>query len=148
MDTIEIISIKNPENFESLKDTQFLRNEIFTKELEYPYDYDDLEEKSHHFIMYKNKKPVGTGRLTEFEDYIFLTRIGILKEERGVGLGKRILQWILDYCKQLKPKWVLLHTNPSNIQFYKNFGFEVTKEARLVEYYIAVDMELNLEDGD
>ncbi len=82
-----------------------IRREVFIEEQDVPeeIEYDEFEDKSTHFICLVDGKPVGAGRLSILKDMQKVERIAILKEYRGLGLGRRMVETILLQCRSDMP---------------------------------------------
>ena len=60
---------------------------------------------------------------------IYIMTLGVLAPYRGLGIGTKLLNHVLDLCTKQNIKEIYLHVQTSNedaINFYKKFGFEVT----------------------
>ena len=73
---------------------------------------------------------------------VYIMTIGVLAPYRRLGVGKRLLQKVLEACSQ-QPDCaeIYLHVqvgNDSAVQFYKGFGFEVGEIVK--DYYTKLDV--------
>ncbi|KAM3378852.1 N-alpha-acetyltransferase 50 [Capsicum galapagoense] len=60
---------------------------------------------------------------------VYIMTLGVLAPYRGLGIGTKMLNHVLDLCIKQNIREICLHVQTSNedaINFYKNFGFEVT----------------------
>jgi ribosomal protein S18 acetylase RimI-like enzyme len=67
------------------------------------------------------------------EDY-YISNIAIYPEYRGIGLGKKLLNFIEDLAKNRKLKRIVLEVEKENlnaIKVYENFGFKKEEEILL-----------------
>jgi predicted GNAT family N-acyltransferase len=90
-------------------------------------EFDGLDEKSVHFIAYSSGIPVGTNRYRETDKGIKLERFAVLKEYRGAGVGKRLVETTLGHIeKQQFSKGTLLymHAQLQAMPLYARHGFE------------------------
>ena len=62
------------------------------------------------------------------ENFYYLQFIGVVPENQGNGTGKALMKPILDICDREKCGAFLKCSKETNIPFYKNFGFTVTKK--------------------
>lgn len=85
------------------------------------------------FGLYKNDRELaGFARaVTDKTVFAFLMDVFILKEYRGHGLGKRLIQYVLDYPELKTVRW-LLGTESAH-ELYKRYGFkEIENPKRLM----------------
>jgi len=116
--------------------------EMFVAE---PYDLDVLSDPKKYildrkgmiYFALRDSKPVGTCALMELKPGVFeLTKMGVLKTERGGGLGRKLLSYIIDVVfKPLENKYFLLTNSDCRaaIHLYEEYGFEHSAEI-LKEY--------------
>lgn len=93
-----------------------------------------VDEKEHHFILaYSDKIPVG------FASYEFnyngnvttkIHKIYVLSNQQGKGIGKILIDYIMNVARQNNQEALLLNVNKNNvaIHFYKKLGFLITTE--------------------
>lgn len=93
-----------------------------------------VDEKEHHFILaYSDKIPVG------FASYEFnyngnvttkIHKIYVLSNQQGKGIGKILIDYIMNVARQNNQEALLLNVNKNNvaIHFYKKLGFLITAE--------------------
>jgi predicted GNAT family N-acyltransferase len=117
---------------EDLKNIYKLREIIFQVEqgVAKHIDFDGKDEKLRHYVLYIDNNLVGTGRINPKKDSIKIERVCVLKEYRGRGYGKKIINFILEDVKNnFKDfKKVILSSQLSAIDFYKNLGFKTYGE--------------------
>jgi len=69
---------------------------------------------------------------------LYIMTLAVLEPYRRLGIGSKLLQYILDYPqtedgKKIDIKEIFLHvqtTNQDAISFYQKFGFEIQKERK------------------
>ena len=91
-------------------------------------------EKGHRFILAtENEIPVG------FASYEFnynkkpktkIHKIYILPNQQGKGIGKILIDFIINKAKERHQKGLILNVNKNNIaiRFYERIGFEISLE--------------------
>jgi putative acetyltransferase len=97
-------------------------------------DIDDVQ--SHYYdnkglflVIIDNGKVVGSGAIRCFNDEICeLKRMWILKEYRGIGLGKEMARMLLDFAEETGYKFARLdvfdkHKQAQAIRLYHQLGF-------------------------
>ena len=108
---------------QELQQVREIRKKVFIVEQNVPEDVeiDQYENSSHHIIALLDDKFIGTARWRKTENGIKLERFAVLKEKRGLGIGKELVRFIL---KQIKKESVIyLHAQDHVISFYKKLGF-------------------------
>lgn len=120
---IEIISqlekkiFKNPWSFESFNEA--LKNEF-----------------CHYFIVESNDKVIGYFGLLLILDECQVHNIGIIEEEQNNGFGNKIMQFMLNYCKEKNISFITLEVREYNfkaLHLYYKYGFK--KVNRIKGYY-------------
>ena len=61
------------------------------------------------------------------EPHVYLFTVGVASAGRGRGLGRRLIQPVLDACDQHKTMVYLENSNPANSRFYQSLGFETVQ---------------------
>ena len=69
-----------------------------------------------------DKQYVGTARYRETSSGIKLERFAVLKEHRGLGVGKALVKFILDNLDQDQD--IYLHAQEAVVDFYLLLGFK------------------------
>jgi N-acetylglutamate synthase-like GNAT family acetyltransferase len=80
-------------------------------------------ENSLCFGVYNKNEQLGFARVvTDFSIFAYLADVFILEEYRSLGIGKKLIQTILEYpeLKDIK-RWMLATTDAH--KFYSQFGF-------------------------
>ncbi len=122
MGSIQIRLIKNYEEF---LDVLKIREKVFIKGQEVPRDIeiDGLDEAADHVIVLFNKKPVGCARLRFIDKKAKLERIAILEGFRRKGIGKKLTEFLIEYCKKQGVDQIVIHAQYYLYDFYRAFGF-------------------------
>ena len=111
-------------DYASLKDAlYFVRNEVFVKEqgIDKDLEFDEIDEKSVHFVIEHENEPIGVARLT-YDGQI--GRICVLKKWRKKGIGMALLQQSVLKAKDMGLLKVYLNAQLSVKDFYTQFGFK------------------------
>lgn len=92
-----------------------------------------LSEGCVYILIYENKKAVGFASYQQVDAKIFkLDKIYILKSQQGKGIGKFVIDYILDTLKNKGGHSLRLQMNRQNKNaklFYDSIGFEIIDEA-------------------
>jgi len=109
-----------------------IRYEVFVDEQNVPVDLeiDGLDGKAKHALAFIDGVPIGTGRILN-DGHI--GRVAVLKNYRGLGIGKLIMKELIKCAQDMSLEKVWLSSQWHAHSFYLNFGFvcvdEIYKEA-------------------
>ena len=109
-----------------------IRYEVFVDEQNVPeeLEIDGLDDKAKHVLTFVDGLPIGTGRILS-DGHI--GRVAVLKNYRGLGIGKSIMKELVKCAQDLSLKKVWLSSQWHAHSFYLDLGFvcvgEVYKEA-------------------
>jgi len=84
----------------------------------------------------KITKPVASATLFPYSKTLRLFSIAVLPTFQGKGIGKQLIEYILQFARNNKFERISLEVIKSNeqlIRYYENLGFKITEE--LPEYY-------------
>lgn len=125
-----MIKVKKITDQGELQQAFKIREEVFVREQEVaPEDeYDEFEDSSVHFIAYDaDEQPCGTARWRKTNKGIKLERFAVLKPRRGTGIGRLLVQAVLDDIDSTpgsESQKVYMHAQTHAVPFYSRFGFE------------------------
>ena len=114
-----------------LKACLLIRKKVFVEEqnVSEADEIDGLDEKSDHYIMTTNHKPMGTLRVRYVGDKAKVERVAILNEYRGKGMAKNLMMHIIDQLTHSsKVNEIHLSAQSYVIPFYQKLGFTVCSE--------------------
>ena len=126
------------DDYEKIKDSletefdDFWNSNILKSELE--------NENSRYFVAVENGKILGFAGFIIMPDDIEITNIVTRKQNRGHGIGKMLLETIMDEAKVYGKNEISLEVNAKNIialNLYDSFGFE--KVGLRTNYYKGTD---------
>jgi len=106
---------------------RLVRTEVFIHEQAIPAgeEFDAIDETCVHALILRDEKPVATGRLFPFENGGRIGRMAVLKEARGLGLGRLIIESLLVEGRLRGWKRYVLDSQVYAIGFYERSGFRV-----------------------
>jgi predicted GNAT family N-acyltransferase len=114
---------------------------VVEQEVKPDFEWDDIDAVAIHLLALSNNEPVGCARIINHKK---IGRMAVLKEWRGHGVGKALLQEAINICKAYGSKQVNLTAQTHAITFYKQAGFVeisgVYQDANIPH----VDMQLDL----
>src|SRR5688572_13061232 len=107
----------------SEKSLKAIRKTVFVEEQGVPEDleWDGLDEQAYHVMAFApDGTPIGTGRLLQDMQ---IGRIAVLKEWRGKGVGRALLDILLVISNKMGYEEVRLHAQTRAVNFYISRGF-------------------------
>ena len=77
-------------------------------------------------IIEKNSgKAIGMGRIiSDGVSDAYIQDLVVLPEYRDQGIGKKLVNFLLKYCKSKKLLWIGLIAEPGQDEFYSSLGFK------------------------
>lgn len=101
-----------------------IRRKVFVEEQNIPenIEMDDELVQAICVCAILDKQYVGTARYRETSSGIKLERFAVLKEHRGLGVGKALVKFILNNLDQDQD--IYLHAQEAVIDFYLLLGFK------------------------
>ena len=141
--SIKFIDVNRPG---ALEDSFYVRREVFIKEQNVPEEeeFDELDLKAHHVIVYANAKPVATGRLVQNGKSCLIGRICVLNECRGKQIGKLVVEKLLEKAAEIKAEEVHVHAQTHAVNFYEKLGFTAYGDTYLESNIERISMVKNL----
>ena len=122
---VNVLQISSPEDL----DLAFsIRRKVFVEEQQVraEEEYDEFEVNSTHFLARIDDTPAGTARWRRTSNGVKMERFAVLSEFRGQGVGKALVQAVLDdiFSQQPEPiERIYLHAQVSAMPLYAGFGF-------------------------
>ena len=123
MQTIEVVPVSDETLYALCRE---VRRQVFIEEQGVPVatEIDGHENESIHFLAMIEKKPVGAGRLRLKKSYVKFERIATLKDHRGQGIGRILMEKMLSYALQRFPNYLpAMHAQESAVGFYVKLGW-------------------------
>ena len=88
---------------------------------------ESYEADTSFFVFLENEKILGYAGLQIVFDEGYVTNIAVTKEARGRGIGKALIETLVNFSKEKSLAFISLEVRESNIpaiSLYKKFGFE------------------------
>lgn len=138
------VQIANTE--EEMQTVRQIRSSVFIGEQNVPpeEEWDEHETDSIHLLARVDGKWAGAGRLRFSGTAGKAERICVLKEFRGTGVGKEIMQKLETYVASQGAGSVILHAQTHAKDFYEHLGYAVTSDEFLDAGIPHVAMEKQL----
>ncbi len=131
---------------ENTTDAFYVRGMVFVVEQGFQNEFDDLDAKSWHVIIYDDKEPVGTGRTFQNKEGEWqLGRICVLEAYRSKGVGRVILENLEEKIKSLGGKTASLSAQTRVKGFYIKNGYQPQGEEYMDEHCPHIKMVKNLD---
>jgi predicted GNAT family N-acyltransferase len=121
-----------------------LRRRVFIEEQHVPeeIELDADDARAVHALALEvanpngTERPVGCGRMLVHGDYVKIGRMAVLAERRGTGVGRRVLEFLLEHARQRGFRRAVLDAQMHAEGFYLKQGFipvgEVFEEAGIM----------------
>ena len=112
---------------EAEADAFLVRQEVFILEQGVPaeLELDEFDSSAAHVLAYQDTHCIGTGRLVNLSaKQAQIGRMAVLAKFRGKGVGKQILQKLVDLAVSQGAQEIILHSQVSAIPFYERLGFQ------------------------
>ena len=111
-------------------DAKLIREQVFIQEQQIAVadEWDAEDAVSVHFVVYDQDQPIATARLLKNNS---VGRVAVLKSHRGLGIGKLLMQQIIQQAKHQQREFLKLSSQVHAIQFYAGLGFKVEGEQYL-----------------
>jgi len=124
-------------------DAKLIREQVFIQEQNIPVveEWDAQDAVSLHFAVYDQNQPIATARLLQNNS---IGRVAVLKSHRGLGIGKLLMQAIIEQAKSEQREFLKLSSQVYAIQFYAGLGFQVQGDEYLDCGIAHIDMYLKL----
>jgi predicted GNAT family N-acyltransferase len=105
-----------------------IRGKVFIEEQNVPQDieWDDQDEDATHFLLTQNTVVLACGRLLPDGK---VGRMAVLKDQRGKGLGRMLLNAMVEHARNKGMHRLYLHAQQHAAVFYQGAGFEAFGEA-------------------
>jgi len=111
---------------EAKQEAFLVRKHVFIEEQGVPVDMeiDEFDPIAKHALAYVDSECVGTARLIALPGNIGkIGRMAVLQTYRRQGLGRQLLNVLLESCKSQGVAQLELHAQLLAIPFYEQFGF-------------------------
>ncbi|OTA20994.1 GNAT family acetyltransferase [Xenorhabdus beddingii] len=113
-----------------------IRKQIFADEqgFEAEIDIDEYDDIALHVVIFDDEKPVGVLRaIPQDDNRLKVGRVAVLKDYRGRGVGRKIMEFIEDYGRKNKVSAIELSSQCHARPFYESLGYQARGEIYLEE---------------
>ena len=121
-----VLKIKLVNTKKELEQVLRIREIVFIKDqrVAKSRERDSFDDDAKHVIVTYNAKPIGCARMRFVHNKAKLERIALLKEYRGKGFGKQIMEYLIKYCKRKNPQEIVMYAQYYLKNFYNKCGFK------------------------
>ncbi|HMM41834.1 MAG TPA: GNAT family N-acetyltransferase [Thermomicrobiales bacterium] len=119
--------IREIEGLAEMEEVFRIRDEVFVHEQRLTNDarHDPDHRTSIHYLAWRDGQPLGTGRLTLHGREAQVAWVAVRPEARGSGLGKAVMEAIIERADQERAAYIVLNAQTHAITFYEQLGFEI-----------------------
>jgi predicted GNAT family N-acyltransferase len=119
---IAVVEVKDRKQMEQ---AWALRRVVFIEEQHVPEEIEMDEEDAHalHVLALDGATPVGCGRMVAHGDHVKIGRMAVLRERRGTGIGRRVLDFLMNEARQQGFCLAVLHAQLTAEGFYLRNGY-------------------------
>jgi len=120
------IVCKRVENECELEEAHLVRRQVFIDEQDVPeeLEYDEFDDAALHVICKADELVVAAGRILFFEEEAIVGRVAVLKPWRCKGIGRKIMEFIMDIAKNNGVKTLAANVQVDAQGFYEKIGFK------------------------
>lgn len=127
-------------------DASEIRKKVFIEEQGFVNEFDEIDEKAYHLVIYVDKIPAATGRICykESPDVQIIGRLAVIKELRGKALGKLLINELEKLAIKNNAKIVELSAQERVRDFYLKSGYNQVSDVYFDEFCPHILMRKNL----
>ena len=140
---ITVIEITTPAQMDQ---AWALRRLVFIEEQHVPEEIEMDEDDAHafHALALDGDLPVGCGRMIRHGDEVKIGRMAVLRERRGSGIGRKVLQFLMETARRQGCRKAVLHAQITAEGFYLKNGYipmgEIFEEAGIAHRRMEHDL--------
>lgn len=115
-----------------------IRRRVFIEEQSVPeeIELDADDARAIHALALEDGRPVACGRMVAHGDYVKIGRMAVLRERRGTGVGRALLEFLIAQARRGGFRRAVLDAQLHAEGFYRKQGFtpvgEVFEEAGIL----------------
>ncbi|MDO4943775.1 MAG: GNAT family N-acetyltransferase [Ruminococcus sp.] len=127
-------TLKIAEGLENNPDAKLIRENVFVYEQGFEKEFDDIDPKAVHCVVYGGGFPVAAGRMFNCDGQAHIGRIAVVKAYRGKKIGSTVVSALEDYAKAHGYKETALSAQVRAKEFYQKLGYKEFGEEFFDEY--------------
>lgn len=112
--------------FDSLpQEAELIRRTVFMDEQGFKDEFDDIDSKAFHIVLFSDDEPAATCRVffDESADSYVLGRLAVMKKFRGKSLGAKTVAEAEKLAASKGGKSIVLHAQCRVSEFYEKQGY-------------------------
>ncbi|HEA18505.1 hypothetical protein LCGC14_2224510 [marine sediment metagenome] len=124
-----------------------IRHQVFVIEQNIPkqLDLDGLDEEAIHVVVTDVGSLVATARLVKRDKFCaVMARIAVLKQYRGVGVAKLVINALLSHAGKIGLESIEIHAHAYLQGYYQRYGFKYIKDVEKVGEHQLIEMQCSL----
>ena len=125
--------VKITQGLENAPEAERIRREVFMEEQGFSNEFDDIDKRAYHAVVYTDGKASATGRLFEGRSGWHIGRVAVDKEFRGAGLGALVVMSLEEKAVSLGAECIRLSAQVRAQGFYEKLGYSAEGEEYLDE---------------
>lgn len=128
------------------EDAKYIREKVFIEEQGFLNEFDELDDKSFHLVIYLDGQAAATGRLipNEESEVYAIGRVAVLQEYRNYKLGNKVLEYLEEKAREEGAQKLELSAQCSVMKFYQKNGYYEKGDIYYDEHCPHIHMEKNL----
>jgi predicted GNAT family N-acyltransferase len=118
-----------------------IRTAVFMEEQGFCREFDEIDDTAWHLLLRDGDKPVATGRVySSGQDVVTIGRVAVVREYRGCGAGRAVLQALEEFARGRGVKEIKLSAQVQAEGFYRGLGYRASGEEYLDEHCPHIEM--------
>lgn len=106
-------------------EARYVREKVFVEEQGFKEEFDSVDERSIHLVMFDNDAPVAVCRVfrDDKSDAYLLGRLCVMKAYRGQNFGKEMVEYAEQVVRENNADCIILHAQCAVRSFYNKMGY-------------------------
>ncbi len=115
------------------KEAKEIREEVFVKEQGFADEFDEIDSRSWHLVLYLDQTPIATGRVYEEDPETYrIGRVCVRKPFRGQSVGTYVVKFLCNKAISLGARKAVLLAQLDKQSFYDRIGFRPDPNGEIV----------------
>ncbi len=107
-----------------------IRTAVFVEEQGFFDEFDEIDARAVHFVMFDNETPIATCRtfVEDNPEIFYLGRLAVNKDYRKGGVGSRLIKAVEEHVSEHGGVEIRLHSQYVAREFYASNGYEICSD--------------------